>query len=78
MQAAAGQSTTYAYGVKGAPGETQGQLKSRTVPGAQTAVYTRDALGLVTRAETKNGANQTVVAYDYAYDPAKRPVRYSV
>ena len=71
-QIAAGQSTTYAYGVKGATGETQGQLKQRSVPGAQTAVYTRDALGLVTKAETKNGANQTVVAYDYAYDPAKR------
>jgi len=73
-QIAAGQSTTYAYGSKGQPGETQGQLKQRTVPGAngQTAVYTRDALGLVTRAETKNASNQTVVAYDYAYDPAKR------
>jgi len=71
-QIAAGQSTTYAYGVKGTTGETQGQLKQRSVPGAQTAVYTRDALGLVTQAETKNGANQTVVAYDYAYDPAKR------
>jgi RHS repeat-associated protein len=72
VQAAAGQSTNYAYGIKGNTGEVQGQLKSRTVPGAQTVAYTRDALGLVTRAETKNGSNQTVVAYDYAYDPAKR------
>ncbi|MHB1259757.1 RHS repeat-associated core domain-containing protein, partial [Thiobacillus sp.] len=32
----------------------------------------RDALGLVTRAETKDGSSQTVVAYDYSYDPAKR------
>lgn len=72
VQIAAGQSTAYAYGIKTNPGETQGQLKSRTVPGAQTAVYTRDELGFVTKAETKNGSNQTVVAYDYAYDPAKR------
>jgi hypothetical protein len=49
-QIAAGQSTVYAYGVKGAAGETQGQLKQRSVPGAQTAVYTRDVLGLVTKA----------------------------
>ena len=72
VQIAAGQSTTYAYGAKGTAGETQGQLKQRSVPGAQTAVYTRDALGLVTKAETKNAASVTVVAYDYAYDPAKR------
>ncbi|MBU1223621.1 MAG: type IV secretion protein Rhs [Gammaproteobacteria bacterium] len=71
-QIAAGQSTTYAYGTKGVTGETQGQLKQRSVPGAQTAVYTRDALGFVTKAETKNGSNSLVVAYDYAYDPAKR------
>ncbi|MHB1186972.1 RHS repeat-associated core domain-containing protein [Thiobacillus sp.] len=74
IQIAAGQSTTYSYGSKGAPGETQGQLKSRTVPGTngQTAVYTRDELGLVTKAETKTPANATIVAYSYAYDPAKR------
>jgi len=74
VQLAAGQSTVYAYGSKGAPGETQGQLKSRTVPGThgQTAIYTRDALGLVTRAETRTPGNSLVVAYDYAYDPAKR------
>jgi RHS repeat-associated protein len=74
VQAAAGQSTTYAYGVKGTAGETQGQLKQRTVPGSngQTAVYTRDELGLVTKAETKDAASVTVVAYDYAYNPAKR------
>ena len=72
VQAAAGQTTTYAYGAKGGTGETQGQLKSRTVPGAQTASYSRNPLGQVTRAETKDGANQTVVAYDYSYDSAHR------
>jgi RHS repeat-associated protein len=72
VQAAAGQSTTYAYGTKGAGGETQGQLKSRTVPGAQTVAYIRNALGQVTKAETKDGTGALVVAYDYAYDPAKR------
>jgi YD repeat-containing protein len=53
-------------------GETQGQLKQRSVPGAQTVAYTRDALGLVTQAETRTGSNQTVVAYRYTYDPAQR------
>jgi RHS repeat-associated protein len=72
VQVAAGQTTTYSYGAKGNSGETQGQLKSRTVPGAQTASYTRNALGQVTRAETKDGASQTVVAYDYSYDAAHR------
>ena len=74
LQIAAGQSTTYSYGTKGLIGETQGQLKQRSVPGTngQTAVYTRDVLGLVTKAETRNGSNQTLVAYTYAYDPAKR------
>jgi len=73
-QVVAGQSTTYAYGSKGNPGETQGQLKQRSVPGTngQTAVYTRDALGLVTQAETKTPNNSRVVAYRYTYDPAKR------
>lgn len=74
VQAAAGQSTTYAYGSKGVSGETQGLLKSRSVPGTngQTAIYTRNDLGLVTKAETKTPSNQTVVAYDYGYDTAKR------
>lgn len=73
-QIVAGQSTVYAWGSKGTTGESQGQLKSRSVPGAngQTAIYIRDVLGHVTKAETKNGSNQTVVAYDYAYDAAKR------
>ncbi|OJY55786.1 MAG: hypothetical protein BGP19_12065 [Thiobacillus sp. 0-1251] len=73
-QIAAGQSTVYAYGSKGAAGETQGQLKSRTMPGTNghTVSYTRNALGQVTKAETKNGSNQAVVTYEYAYDPAKR------
>ncbi|MDP2792462.1 MAG: DUF6531 domain-containing protein, partial [Sulfurisoma sp.] len=71
-QIAAGQSTAYSYGSKINPGETQGLLKSRTVPGAQTASYTRNVLGQVTKAETKDGANTLIVAYSYAYDPAKR------
>lgn len=71
-QIAAGQSTVYSYGIKGAAGETQGQLKTRTVPGAQTASYTRNALGQVIKAQTKDGANTLIVAYDYAYDTAKR------
>ncbi|HAP40645.1 MAG TPA: hypothetical protein DCQ94_12940, partial [Nitrospira sp.] len=64
----------YAYGAKGQPGETQGLLKQRSVPGTngQSVAYMRDELGLVTKAETKNGINQTVVAYDYSYDAAKR------
>lgn len=72
VQAAAGQSTSYAYGNKANAGETQGQLKSRTVPGAQTVTTTRNPLGQVTRAETKDGSNQTVVAYDYSFDAAHR------
>lgn len=72
VQALSGQTTSYAYGAKGGTGETQGQLKSRTVPGAQTASYTRNPLGQVTRAETKDGANQSIVAYDYSYDSAHR------
>lgn len=72
VQAAAGQTTAYAYGAKGGNGEVQGQLKSRTVPGAQTASYSRNPLGQVTRAETKDGSSQTVVAYDYSYDSAHR------
>lgn len=72
VQAAAGQTTTYAYGAKGGTGETQGQLKSRTVPGAQTASYSRNPLGQVTKATTKDGAGQTLVAYDYSYDSAHR------
>ncbi|TXT25035.1 MAG: RHS repeat-associated core domain-containing protein [Rhodocyclaceae bacterium] len=72
VQALSGQTTSYAYGTKGGTGETQGQLKTRTVPGAQTASYTRNPLGQVTKAETKDGSNQTVVAYDYSYDSAHR------
>ncbi|MCD6707750.1 MAG: DUF6531 domain-containing protein, partial [Thiobacillus sp.] len=74
VQAVAAQSITYAYGVKGQPGETQGLIKQKSVPGAngQTVAYTRDVLGFITRTETKNGSNQTVVAYDYSYDAAKR------
>jgi len=31
-----------------------------------------DALGFITRAETRDGSNHLIVAYDYAYDPAQR------
>lgn len=51
------------------------QLRLRPVgriPGAQTAVYARNALGLVTHAETRNGSSQLVVAYGYVYDAARR------
>ncbi len=71
-QIAAGQSTVYSYGSKLNSGETQGQLKSRTVPGAQSAVYLRDALGFVTQAQARDGSNTLIVAYTYSYDPAKR------
>ncbi|ATE60020.1 RHS repeat-associated core domain-containing protein [Thauera sinica] len=71
-QVVAGQTTTYAYGTKGASGETQGHLKTRTVPGAQTVTYTRNALGQVTKAETKDGSGAPVVAYDYGFDAAHR------
>lgn len=73
-QAAAGQTTTYAYGAKGNTGEVQGQLKSRSVPGTngETVIYTRNPLGQVTRSETRDGTNALVVAYDYAYDAAHR------
>jgi RHS repeat-associated protein len=72
VQAQNGQSTTYTYGTKGGNGETQGHLKARTVPGAQSVRYTRNDLGQVTGAETRDGSNQLVVAYAYDYDPAKR------
>ena len=74
VQIAAGLSTTYQYGTKGVSGEVQGQLKRRTVPGSggQTVDYTRNGLGQITRAETKDGAGALVVAYDYSYDVAHR------
>jgi RHS repeat-associated protein len=50
----------------------QGQLKQRSVPGAQTVSTTRNPLGQATRVETQNGSNQLIVAYDYGYDPAHR------
>ncbi|MBT9519293.1 MAG: AHH domain-containing protein [Dechloromonas sp.] len=53
-----------------------GLLKSRTVPGTgaagQSVTYTRNALGQVTRAETRDGSNALIVAYDYGYDVAHR------
>ena len=53
-----------------------GLLQSRTVPGTgsagQRVTYTRNALGQVTRAETRDGSNALLVAYDYSYDVAHR------
>jgi RHS repeat-associated protein len=67
--------TTYTYEPK-----LNGVLKSRTVPGAgtdvartgQTATYSHNALGQVTRAETRDGSGALLVAYDYSYDTAHR------
>ncbi|MCB1740732.1 MAG: RHS repeat-associated core domain-containing protein, partial [Gammaproteobacteria bacterium] len=56
--------------------DLNGQLQSRTVPGAgalgQTVTYARNALGQVMRAETRDGSGNLIVAYDYAYDAAHR------
>jgi RHS repeat-associated protein len=53
-----------------------GLLMSRTVPGSgsagQTVTYARNALGQVTRAETRDGSGVLIVAYDYGYDVAHR------
>lgn len=56
------------------PDNSQGRMKSRTVPGStgQSVAYTRNALGQVTRAETKDGAGAVIVVYDYSYDVAHR------
>lgn len=63
--------TTFAYDPS-----LNGLLKSRTVPGAgsagQSVTYTRNALGQITRAETRDGSNSLIVAYDYGYDVAHR------
>jgi RHS repeat-associated protein len=63
--------TTFAY-----EPSLNGLLKSRTVPGSgsagQSVTYTRNALGQVTRAETRDGSNALIVAYDYGYDVAHR------
>ncbi|ATE59821.1 RHS repeat-associated core domain-containing protein [Thauera sinica] len=56
-----------------------GLLAGRSVPGSgsagQSVSYARNALGQVTRAETRDGAGNLVVAYDYQYDAAHRVVR---
>ena len=63
--------TTFAYDPS-----LNGLLKSRTVPGTgaagQSVTYTRNALGQVSRAETRDGSNALIVAYDYGYDVAHR------
>ncbi|WP_165764043.1 RHS repeat protein, partial [Nocardioides sp. PD653] len=70
-QAQAGTRTTYGYDAS-----LRGLLKSRTVPGSgaagQRVTWTRNALGQVTRAETKDGSGAAVVTYDYAFDVAHR------
>ncbi|MFX6771164.1 hypothetical protein ABTH21_19385, partial [Acinetobacter baumannii] len=54
----------------------RGLLRSRTVPGStttgQTVTWTRNPLGQVTRAETRDGGGAAVVAYDYTFDVAHR------
>jgi YD repeat-containing protein len=66
--------TTYSYDPN-----LNGALKTRTVPATggnpstgQTANYTRNALGQVTRAETRDGSGTVLVAYDYGYDSVHR------
>lgn len=53
-----------------------GLIKTRSVPGSgnlgQTVTYTRNSLGQVTRAETRDGSGALIVAYDYGYDVAHR------
>ena len=65
-QIAANQSSSYTYD------PVSGLLATRTTPNAQTVSYTRNELGQVTRAETKDGSNTLIVAYDYTYDTAHR------
>ncbi|WP_018412297.1 RHS repeat-associated core domain-containing protein [Methyloversatilis thermotolerans] len=71
-QAAANRSTAYTYGVKGSPGQIQGQLRRKTASGEQTVIWTRNRLGQVSRVETLDGEGKLVVAYDYRYDIAHR------
>jgi YD repeat-containing protein len=63
--------TTFAY-----EPSLNGLLKSRIVPGTgaagQSLTYTRNALGQVTRAETREASNALIVAYDHGYDVAHR------
>jgi RHS repeat-associated protein len=70
-QAQAGTRTTYSYDAS-----LRGLLRSRTVPGStttgQTVTWTRNPLGQVTRAETRDGGGAAVVAYDYTFDVAHR------
>ncbi len=70
-QAKAGTRTTFVYDPS-----LNGLLKSRSVPGTgsagQTVTYTRNALGQVTRAETRDGSGALIVAYEYGYDVAHR------
>jgi RHS repeat-associated protein len=70
------QATTGAWTTYGYDPSLRGLLKSRAVPGSgaagQTASWTRNPLGQVTRAETKDGSGATLVAYDYTFDVAHR------
>lgn len=68
-QAKAGQKTTYTYDAT-----VNGLLKSLTASGStgQSVIYTRNGLGQITRAETRDGGNNLIVAYDTSYDAAHR------
>jgi YD repeat-containing protein len=77
-QLAAGQSTTYAWGSKGAPGETQGQLKQRSVPGAQTVVaysYTYDPAQRLRTVTDARGSNSVAKMLTYTWTPGGRLAR---
>lgn len=78
VQASTSQSTTYQYGTAGTPGQTQGLLRSRTVPGTgsqcQSVTYTRDVLGQVTKAETRDGSGALVITQDTTFDAARRVI----
>jgi RHS repeat-associated protein len=77
VQANAGLATSYSYDPT-----LNGQLQTRTVapvvapgftgPSGQTVAYTRNALGQVRRAETRDGLGNLLVAYDHSYDVAHR------
>ena len=66
--------TTYTYSPT-----HHGLLQSKTTPGAgslgQQLSFSRNALGQITRAETRDGSGSLIVAYDYRYDVAHRLVR---
>ena len=71
-QAKAGTNTTYTYDA------TLNGLLARLSaggPAGHSHIYARNALGQPTRAETRDGGNNLIVAYDYQYDAAHRLAR---